>query len=186
MRGAGGRDREHGQPLQDDPGADRDAVLGVEPELSWSAQASTAASNPTVTDDAGVATITAANDLRIRIPAGLSMTWDTTVTTVTLSGTASGKVSTTLGAYEDSNQTLVLNVTSNFAVGDTLTISGLKFNNFTAASSGNLQLVVAGAGGATMDTDNRSKTIGAPSSRPPLPTRASWSGRRRPRRAIRR
>ena len=50
--------------------------------------------SPTVTDDSGVATIKAANGLRIRIQAGLSMTWDTTVTTVTLSGTASAKVST--------------------------------------------------------------------------------------------
>ncbi len=126
-------------------------------------QAATAASNPTVTDDAGVATITAANDLRIRIPATFNMTWDTTVTTVTLSGTASGKVSTTLSAYEDSNKTLVLNVTSDFTVGQTLTVSGLRFTNFTAISSStNLQLVTAGSGGATTDTDNRTKRIGAP------------------------
>jgi len=122
-------------------------------------QPTTAASNPTVTDDAGVATIKAANGLRIRIPAGLSMTWDTTVTTVTLSGTASAQVSTTLGAYEDASKTLVLTVTSDFTVGQTLTITGLKFANFTAASFSNLQLVTAGTGGATASTDNRSKTV---------------------------
>ncbi len=122
----------------------------------------TAASNPTVTDDAGVPVIKAAQDIRIRIPAGLSMIWDTTVTTVTLSGTAAAKVSTTLLAYEDSSRTLVLNVTADFVAGDTLTVSGLRFTNFSAVSNGNLQLVTAGSGGATMDSDNRSKTIQTP------------------------
>jgi len=85
------------------------------------------------------------------------------VTTVTLSGSASAKVSTTLGAYEDSNHTLVLNVASDFTVGQTLTISGLKFANFTAVSAtDNLQLVTAGAGGATASLDARTKTIQVP------------------------
>jgi len=124
---------------------------------------STAAANPTVTDDAGVPTITAAKGLRIRIPATFNMTWDTSVTTVTLTGTAAGKVSTTLGAYEDSNHTLVLQVTSDFAAGQTLTISGLKFKNFSAVSAADfLQLVVAGAGGATASLDSWSKTIQVP------------------------
>ncbi|HUD25058.1 MAG TPA: DUF6701 domain-containing protein [Burkholderiaceae bacterium] len=135
-------------------------------------EASTAASNMTVTDDPNIPSITAANGLRIRIPAGFNMTWDTTVTTVTLTGSASGKVSTTLGAYENSGQTLVLNVTSNFTAGQTLTISGPKFTNFTAASaSNNLQVVVAGAGGATANTDNRTKTIQVPT--PTLSSAAS-------------
>ena len=126
-------------------------------------QASTAAAVVTVTDDAITPTITAALDIRIRIPAGFNMTWDTSITTVTLGGTASGKVSTTLLAYEDSNHTLVVNVTSNFVAGDTLTLTGLKFNNFTAASNfTQLQLVVAGTGGATANTDNRWKSIQIP------------------------
>jgi outer membrane protein assembly factor BamB len=122
-------------------------------------QPATTASVLTVTE-ASTVTITAANDIRIRIPATFNMTWDPTVTTVTLGGTASGKVSTTLLAYEDSNHTVVLNVTSNFTAGQTLTITGLKFTNFTAVSAAdNLQLVTAGTGGATAGTDNRTITI---------------------------
>jgi hypothetical protein len=107
-----------------------------------------------------VLTITAANDLRIRIPAALNMTWDTSVTTVSVSGSASGRVSTTLLAYEDGNRTLVLDVTSTFNYDDTLTISGARFANFTAISPASfLELVVLGSGAATTDADNRSKTI---------------------------
>jgi len=125
-------------------------------------QASTTAATMTVTDGS-TPTITAAQDLRIRIPAGFNMTFDPTITTVTLGGTASGKMSATLLAYEDSNRTAVLNVTTNFATGDQLTIAGLKFTNFTAASAAsNLQLVVAGSGGATAATDDKLITIAVP------------------------
>jgi hypothetical protein len=124
-------------------------------------QASTTASTLTVTDSSA-ASITAAQDLRIRIPAGFNMTWDTTVTDFTPGGGAAGKVSATGVTYEDSNRTAVINVTSNFAVSDVLTVAGLKFTNFTAVSSAsNLQLVVAGSGGATAATDDKTKTIAA-------------------------
>jgi len=117
------------------------------------------ASTLTVTDSS-TPTITAAGDIRIRIPATFNMTWDTAVTTVTLGGGAAGKVSATLSAYEDSNKTAVLDVTSNFAASDQLTIAGLKFRDFTAASAAdNLQLVVAGSGGATAATDDKTITI---------------------------
>ena len=113
----------------------------------------------TVTD-ASTPTITAANGIRIRIPAAFNMTWDTAVTTVTLGGGAAGKVSATLLAYEDSDKTAVLNVTSNFAASDQLTIDGLKFRDFTATSAAdNLELVVAGSGGATADQDDKTITI---------------------------
>ncbi len=122
-------------------------------------QAATTASTLTVTDGSP-ALITAAQDLRIRIPAGFNMTWDTTVTTFTPGGGASGKVSATGVTYEDSNRTAVINVTTNFAAGDVLTVAGLKFANFTAVSAAsNLQLVVAGAGGATAATDDKTITI---------------------------
>ncbi len=119
----------------------------------------TVASTLTVTD-ASTPTITASNNLRIRIPATFSMTWDTAVTTVTLGGGAAGKVSATLLAYEDSNKTAVLDVTSNFAASDQLTISGLKFRDFTTTEAAdNLELVVAGSGGATASTDDKTITI---------------------------
>lgn len=120
--------------------------------------ASTAMSQITITADA-TGTITAANDIRIRIPATLSMTWDTSLLTVTRGGGAAGKVSATV-SYEDGGMTLVVNVTSDFAPGDVLTLSALKFKNFTAASPPEyLQLVVSGAGGATAVTDDKTKTI---------------------------
>ena len=43
-------------------------------------------------------------------------------------------MSTTV-SYEDSGKTLVLDVTSDFVAGDQITIAGLSFTNFTAASS---------------------------------------------------
>jgi hypothetical protein len=122
-------------------------------------QAAAAASTLTITD-AATSTITAAQDIRIRIPAALNMTWDPTVTTITPGGGAAGKVSATGVTYEDSNRTAVINVTSNFAASDVVTIAGLKFTSFTAVSSAtSLQLVVAGSGGATAATDDKTVTI---------------------------
>ena len=112
-------------------------------------QAAAVASTLTVTD-CSAPTITAAQDLRIRIPAALNMVWDTSVTTVTLGGGAAGKVSASGVTYEDSSKTAVLNVTSDFAGSDQVTVAGLKLTNFTAVSAAsNLQLVVAGTGGDT-------------------------------------
>src|SRR5207248_2201064 len=81
-------------------------------------QAPTTISPITVTD-AAIATITAAQDLRIRIPATVNMSWNTALTTATLTGTGASKVSATV-SYEDGGKTLVLNVTSNFAGSDQL------------------------------------------------------------------
>ena len=89
----------------------------------------------TVTDDTGSPLITSENDIRIRIPAGLYMTWDTSDTTAVIGGSAAAKVSATV-SYEDGGKTLVLDVTTDFAASDQITISGLSFTNFTAASSG--------------------------------------------------
>ena len=118
----------------------------------------------TVTDNASLATITSANDIRLRIPAGFNMTWNTGITTATITGSGAGKVSTTV-TYENAGQVLRLNVTSNFAAGNQIVVSGLQFNNFTAASAAaNLELVISGsAGGATVATDDKTKTIVAPS-----------------------
>jgi uncharacterized repeat protein (TIGR01451 family) len=126
------------------------------------AQAATAMRTITVTDNATVATITAANDIRIRIPASFNMTWNTALTTATIGGGSAAKVSTTV-TYEDGGKTLVLNVTSNFTRSNQIRVSGLQFANFTAASAAaNLQLVVSGTGGGTAATDNRTITIAAP------------------------
>ncbi len=121
----------------------------------------TAMSTITITD-AGTPTITAANDIRIRIPASFNMTWNTALTTATIGGAAASKVSATV-TYEGGGKTLVLNVTTNFAGGDKITVSGLEFMNFTAASPADrLELVVSGPGGSTADTDGKTITIVAP------------------------
>ena len=111
--------------------------------------------------DAATPEITDANNLRVRIPAGFNMTWDTTLTSAAVTGDAAGKVSATLLPFEDSGRTLVLDVTSNFAGGESITVSGLSFASFTAASVvDNLELVVTGAAGATEDEDDRTIAIG--------------------------
>jgi hypothetical protein len=72
----------------------------------------------TIADDATTPTITDAANLRLRIPAGFNMIWDTTVTTVSIGGAASAKVETALLPYEDGGLTLVLDVNTDFLAGD--------------------------------------------------------------------
>jgi uncharacterized repeat protein (TIGR01451 family) len=137
----------------------------VQPTISSAAnqtffvgQAATGISTITITAS-NPSTITSANDIRVRIPSGFNMTWNTALTTATLGGGAASKVSTTVG-YESGGQVLVLNVTSNFAASDQVTVSGLQFANFTAVStSDNLQLVVSGAGGSPAASDDKTITI---------------------------
>nr|MBP7831772.1 alkaline phosphatase D family protein [Candidatus Paceibacterota bacterium] len=120
--------------------------------------ASTTMSTMTVTD-AATATITAASDIRIRIPSTVDMIWDTSVATATIGGAASAKVSGTTVTFEDSSKTAVINVTSNFAAGDVVTIAGLKFKNFNAAvAKSNLGIDIANDGGAD-STDTRTIEI---------------------------
>jgi len=111
-------------------------------------QAATAISAITITEGATPA-VTAANDIRIRIPGGFPMSWDATDLTAVISGSASAKVSTTV-SYAGNNKILVLDVTSNFAANDAITVSGLQFTNFTALSDGgdNLELDINNDGGA--------------------------------------
>ena len=103
----------------------------------------TSISTITITDDAVTPTIKAKKDIRIRIPTTFNMTWDTSITTVTIGGGASGKMKATLKAYEDSDKTMVLDVDADFAAGDQITVSGAKFTNFSAPSAAdNLELDV--------------------------------------------
>ena len=115
----------------------------------------------TITEDNLDPTITAANDIRIRIPAGFNMTWDTALTTASIGGMAAAKVSTAV-TYEDGGRTLVLDVTSDFAASDQITVSLLRFNNFTAGSpADNLELEVDGAG-TVAAVDDKTIAIAAP------------------------
>lgn len=94
--------------------------------------ASTTISPITVTDVTG-GNIKANRDIRLIIPAGFNMTWDATVTTASLSGTAAGRCSAAV-TYTGGNLTVTINVNSAFQAGEYVVISGLKFANFTATS----------------------------------------------------
>ncbi|MHC4902274.1 MAG: DUF2341 domain-containing protein [Planctomycetota bacterium] len=120
-----GADEVTALPLRISSGANQTFTAG---------DSATAISAITVTDHSQTPTITAADDLRIRIPAAFNMDWDVFDTVATISGSASAKVSTTV-SYEDSDKTLVLDVTSDFAASDAITVSDLNFANFSAASS---------------------------------------------------
>ena len=118
----------------------------------------TLASTITVTDNGGA--IKAANDIRIKIPSAFNMYWDTTRTTVTLGGSASAKVSTTV-SYEAGGKIAVVNVTSDFIDGDVLTVSGLYFTNISAVSSAdNLEMDIYNTG-AVYVFDNKNVSIEA-------------------------
>ena len=93
----------------------------------------TAAASITVTDDVEAPAITASGDLRIRIPAGFNMRWNAEVDAVGLTGTAVGKVMPDV-VYEDLDRTVVLNVVTDFALGDQIQIDNLQFMSFTAPS----------------------------------------------------
>src|SRR5207245_11782615 len=127
------------------------------------AQPPTAISAITVTD-AATPTVTAAGDLRIRIPATFNMTWNTALTTATLTGAGASKVAPTV-SYEDGGKTLVLDGTRGLAGNDQRVVSGLQYMSFTAPSAAdNLELVVSGSGGggATATTDSRTIQVVVP------------------------
>jgi uncharacterized repeat protein (TIGR01451 family) len=148
------------------------ALLGL--AAAASAQTISSAANQTfVVGDPSTAispiTITATSggqirqnaDIRVRIPAGLNMTWDPTITTATITGSAAIKVSTTV-SYANGNRDLFIDVTTNFGNGEQITVSGLKFTNFTAASAASsLGLITGGSSGLVVANDNNTKTIAA-------------------------
>ncbi|QQR64990.1 hypothetical protein IPH92_00190 [Candidatus Kaiserbacteria bacterium] len=134
------------------------------------AQATTTISTITITDNVG-ASVTAANDIRIRIAStSLTMKWDTTDTTATFGGTASGKVSNPV-SYENNGTTLVIPVDTNFSAGETLTVSGLSFTQFLGTSTATTGLNMYLAGGSDAVSDGADdKTIVIYSALPTLTT----------------
>ncbi len=87
-----------------------------------------------------VASSSVANDIRINIATTTTnFLFDTSVTSPTISGTGSGKVSGTV-SYENNGATLVINVTTAITTSDTLTITGLKARSFSSVSTTTSQL----------------------------------------------
>ncbi len=124
-------------------------------------QAPTAIAGLRVVESATGGNINHESDIAIRIPAGFDMEWDTSDTNAVIGGSASSKVSPSV-AYENP-RVVVIDVTTDFAAGDSLSISGLAFRNFTAASApDNLELLVDGDD-ETADVDNKTVTIAQPS-----------------------
>ncbi|HEU4677156.1 MAG TPA: hypothetical protein VFS75_00365 [Candidatus Paceibacterota bacterium] len=115
----------------------------------------------TVYDALNAPTITAMNDIRITIATStVPMRWDAADTNAIFGGTAAAKVSNPV-SYEDGDATLVIPVSSDFAAGDSLTISELRFADFTGTTSPAVALsLYTGGAGDTVADDADSKMVG--------------------------
>ena len=100
------------------------------------------------------------DDIRIKIPASFDMTWDSADVNAIITGSGSLKVSGVV-SYEDSDKTLVVQVTSNFSDDDSISISGLAFDNFNTVEYDNLEIEIDNADN-TLETDIFLKTINLP------------------------
>ena len=158
-----GADEIMGAPLTVSSGQNQTFTVG---------DAATLISPVTVTDAEDTPVITATNDIRVRIPVGLDMTWDIFDVVATITGSASGKVLGTV-SYEDSDKTLVIDVTSDFAVSESIAVSDLNFSNFGSVSSADSLELDINNDALADATDDKTITINAP---PPPATTAvtSW------------
>jgi hypothetical protein len=90
----------------------------------------------TVTTDSSTE-ITAAADIRLMIPSGNSIWTDPSGYTFYIEGPASSKVTTsTSDTRESANQTLMIDVTSDFAAGDSVSFIGVKMTGAASAEDG--------------------------------------------------
>jgi hypothetical protein len=118
-------------------------------------QATTSISAITLTESSAGGNITAANDIRIGIATttGFNFLWDTSDTSASISGGASGKVSTTV-SYEGGGTVLVVPVSTDFSASDSIIISGLSFGSFNGvpfSGTGALKLYTGGTSDTTSD-----------------------------------
>jgi len=134
------------------------ALNSAENQIFGYGQGSTAMSPITIVD---TGTITASNDIRIRIAtSSANMLWDTTDTTATFTGSSSAKVGNPV-SYEEGGSILVIPVSSDFAYGDTFTISDLSYTSFNAINIATtaLGMRVDGVGTTTSVTDPQTIAI---------------------------
>ncbi|MEK7073076.1 MAG: hypothetical protein AAB974_01415 [Patescibacteria group bacterium] len=117
----------------------------------------TAAINTLTYTETDPAEVTAANDLRIRIPTTVNAIWDVTDTTATLSGQAATSTSVTV-SFTNSNKVLVLNATDRFSPSSTLVIAGLNISG-TEYETAAAALEFSIDGGATYGTANANTAI---------------------------
>jgi len=115
-----------------------------------------------VTDANGFPSITAAKGVSIQIPAGVPMEWNSAVINsppLVFGGTGLGHVTGAAlkASYSLDHKTVTILLGSDFAAGETLTIGGLQFTNFSGTHApANLDLFVDLAGSGVADD----KTIG--------------------------
>ncbi|MFH1410193.1 MAG: hypothetical protein ABIG80_01385, partial [Patescibacteria group bacterium] len=114
-----------------------------------------AAINTLTVTDVSPAEITAAHNIRIKIPDAANFIWDTADTTPTFGGTASGKVAAAV-IYLDS-RTLHIDVTTDFANNDTLTVSDISYVPLAATSATALTWSIDS--GANYDTGNANTSV---------------------------
>jgi hypothetical protein len=116
---------------------------------------STTASTITVTDLAGK--YKPGSDVYFVIPATLSMIWDNTIGSVTITGNASAKVSST--PTYTSSTCAKITVLSNFNPNDQIIVAGLALKSFTATGGpDNLNLGLKSCT-AIVASDDKTKTI---------------------------
>ena len=115
----------------------------------------------TVTDTDG-ATITAANDLLIKIPAGVDAVFDSTDTTATIVDGGTCVTSTTVTFPEGgaAPKIVKLNITSNCAAGNTIQVSGLTLVGGSTSSATAYQFANDNADYTAATFGNGSATIG--------------------------
>src|SRR5882672_92115 len=128
---------------------------------------STLAQAITITESPGTPKITAVDGIRLIIPAGFNMTWDTSVASVTVTGTAqtAGHIAaapSVVGQFSNGNRTVTIPVLSPFASGQTAIISGLRFASFTNASAVNRLGLDINSNGVADSLDAQTIAIGAP------------------------
>ena len=117
----------------------------------------TAAGAITITDNQGA--FNPGHDIYIVIPAALAMIWNNTITTVTITGSAAAKVSTT--PTYTSGSCVQLTVLAKFVAGDQVVVSGLQFTSFTAAGGPASLTLGIKACNSTVATDDKTRTIAA-------------------------
>ncbi|MFH1375861.1 MAG: S-layer homology domain-containing protein [Patescibacteria group bacterium] len=115
--------------------------------------------NITVTDDVTTPQITAAGDIRLQIPSAFPALWDSRVDSVTVTGSAvdAGKFNGTVAAvsYEGADKIAVINVSADFAAGESVKIIGLFLEGFYWADDTDRLTLSVTSGGSAVAIDSR-------------------------------
>jgi hypothetical protein len=121
------------------------SLASAAPQAYELEDANLAAQTITITEGA-TAAINSTSDLRIRIPSTMNLRWDTSDTTVSVSGTAAAKIHATTPVSFAASTLLVIDVVSNLAAGETVVIDGLTFTSPTDTSPADkLELILDGS-----------------------------------------